>query len=145
MTARRSKLARGAWIALLVLFAVRAVAGSVLCELCDEHRPPPGNVHPKVEASPRTHSHAGHELHSASESPASVPTEHVCDEPVYLADELASDLIGKLSSCHDEFACDQWAFAVLRPEVTTAGSARQQQTHPPPSRTALDISRRLRI
>lgn len=148
MTAWRHVLARSAWTAFLVLFAVRAIAGTALCELYGEHRVPPG-----AQLAAETHAHPAlahgargsqtHENHSPSEQPSHDRDDHVCEEPVYLSGEPASlsTVRGSLpvhpisSSCA---SARDWTPVVVAMSVPPTPMA-----HPPPSYTRLDISSRL--
>jgi hypothetical protein len=144
MTARRGTLARAACTALMVLFAARAVAGAVLCDLYGEHPVPPAaaassHVHREAARAPAT---AGH--HADDERPADDRSDHACDEPIYLTGASVSAPNAKRWSVHDA-ACAHVACAVPPPRIAAAVALRQQQTHPPRSVCPLKVSARLRI
>lgn len=147
MSKWRSKLARNAWAAFLLVFAIRAVAGVALCEMYGEHRVPPGTAHIVVQEhdeqiAPAMHGH-GH--HSSDEAPSNDRSDHACEEPVYLTGGLASASVIKWSMAMDAMACCDAPIATFRPLVVDTSVARGQLAHPPPSRAPLDISPRLRI
>ena len=148
MTTWRRNLARSAWTALLLLFAVRAIAGPALCELYGEHRVPPGSVqagHIHGQPVPGERVATSNEYHAPTGHSSNDRPDHVCEETVYLTGNLAAASALKWSLAHDGLA---WTHAPLRvtpPAALTAGISLQQLTHPPPSRAPLDVSPRLRI
>lgn len=149
MTAWRHVLARSAWTAFLLLFAVRAIAGTALCELYGEHPVPPGAQHAAEAHAHAAHAHSArgspaHEHRSPSEQPSHDRDDHVCEEPVYLSGEPASfSALKGLLAVHaisTSYApAHDWT-----PVVMAMSVAPTQLAHPPPSGTRLDISSRLR-
>lgn len=149
MKAWRHLLTRSAWTAFLLSFAVRAIAGTALCELYGEHPVPPGALH-ATEAhahAARAHeardSHA-QENHSPSEPPSQERDDHVCEELVYLTGETASlsTLKGSLTAPaipSSHAAAHDWTTVAV-----VMNAAPPQWAHPPPYRNRLDISSRLR-
>ena len=149
MTAWRNVLARSAWTAFLLLFAVRAIAGTALCELYGEHPVPAGAQHAAEAHAHAAHAHGvrgdpAHEHHSPSEQPSHDRDGHVCEEPVYLSGEPASfSALKGLPAVHATSS----SFAPARdwiPVAVAMSVAPTQLAHPPPSSTRLDISSRLR-
>ena len=147
MTAWNRGLAKSAWIAFVVLFAVRAIAGTTLCELYGEHSAPPGALH-SVEPS-------GHALHGTADmrtpehpTPAEQPSHdrdgHVCEEPVYVSGELASLSTLKGSPTVHAIPSPHAPARDWTPVVAAMSVAPAQLAHPPPSCTRLDISSRVR-
>lgn len=144
----RHVLARSAWTAFLVLFAVRAIAGTALCELYGEHRVPPGAQHAAEAHAHAAHAHGARgsqtpENHSPSEQPSHDRNDHACEEPVYLSGEPASlsavrgslavhPISSSYAPAHD------WTPVVVAMSVPPTPLA-----HPPPSCIRLDISSRL--
>ena len=149
MTAWRHVLARSAWTAFLLLFAVRAIAGTALCELYGEHPVPPSAWHAAEAHGHAAHAHgprgdSTHEHHSPSEQPSHDRDDHVCEESVYLSGKPASfSTLKGLLAVH----AISTSFAPARdwtPVAVAMGAAPTQLAHPPPSCTRLDISSRLR-
>jgi hypothetical protein len=146
MATWRSKLARSAWTAFLLLFAVRAIAGTALCEIHGEHRARP--VSPDATQA-RVHApQGGHEAHkhaSRTEHPSNDSKEHVCEEPTSLTGGPPFLSAIKCSLTVDAIP---WSHAPARdwePVIAKVIVAPAQLTHPPSSRAPLDISPRLRI
>jgi len=149
MTTWRRGLARGAWIAFLVLFAAWVIAGTSLCEWYGEREPPPGASHAVA-----THAQAPHGLVAGLKHVGASPMgqashdrgDQVCEELAYLpggAQALPSTI--KRSLTVDAIP---WSHAPARnwaPAVVMASASPPQWVHPPPSRSPLDISPRLRI
>ena len=143
MTTWRNKLARSAWAAFLLLFAIRAIAGTALCQSYGDHRAPQSAPN-ATEARAHIH-HATHEHASRSEQPSDDRQDHVCEEPAYLIGDpvLLSPI--KVSLTADAMP---WLHAPGRDwklvlEVVSVPPP--PLAHPPPSRAPLDISPRLRI
>lgn len=148
MTAWQQVLTRGAWTAFLVLFAVRAVAGTALCELYGEHPVPPGAQHAAEAHAHAAHAHGAigfptHENHSPSEQPSNDRDDHVCEEPVYLSGEPASLSALKESLTVHAISSSYAPVRDWTPIVVAMSVAPTQLAHPPPSCTRLDISSRL--
>lgn len=141
-------LARSAWALFLVLFAARAIACTSLCNLSGEHGVPSG-------ASPATASlaFAPHEVHDSLKdqqpSPAEQPPHHgddrVCDEPAYLSTQVISLSIIKWSSTVDALPAPHAPARDWKPALVATKAYLQRLAHPPPPRSPLDISPRLRI
>ncbi len=140
----RRALARSAWTAFLVLFAARAIACTPLCDLTDEHRAP-------SSASPATATHAlaPHGAHDALKdqqaSPADLPShnadDQVCEEPAYISTQSVSASTFQVDAIPSSHApALDWKLARV---ATNAFLPRL--AHPPPPRSPLDISPRLRI
>jgi hypothetical protein len=146
MATWRSKLARSAWTALLLLLAVRAIAGTALCDIYGEHRAPPVSPGP---TQARVHAPQGaHEAHkhaSRTEQPSNDSKEHICEEPASLTGGPAFLSAIKRSLTVDAIP---WSHAPARdwePVIAVVSVAPPQLAHPPPSRAPLDISPRLRL
>ena len=148
MTAWRHGLARSAWAAFLVLFAVRAIAGAALCELYGEHSVPPGAQHVAEAHAHAAYAHGArgsptHENHSPSEQPSHDRDDHVCEEPVYLNGERASLSTVKGSLTVHAIPSSLAPARDWAPVVVAMSVAPTQLAHPPPSCTRLDVSSRL--
>jgi len=146
MTAWKRGLARSAWTAFLVLFAVRAIAGAVLCELYGEH-PPAASAGTAMQTQ-APHGVVDARKH-ANPPPADQPSHDrdnpVCEEPVYLTGEAAPLSAIKWPMTGDSIP---WSHAPARdwnPAVAMVSFPPPQVAHPPLSRSPLDISPRLRI
>lgn len=143
MATWRSKVARSAWTAFLVLFAVRAIAGTALCEIYGEHGAPP--VAPYATEA-RVHApHEAREHASRTKQPSNESKEHICDEPVYLTGEAATPSVVKGWLTTDAMPWSHAPAQAWKPVIAVVRVAPPQLAHPPPSRAPLDISPRLRI
>ncbi|MBI2750561.1 MAG: hypothetical protein HYX43_14895 [Burkholderiales bacterium] len=132
-----------------MLFAVRAIAGTALCELYGEHPLPPGAQHAAEAHAHAAHAHGAlgsptHENHSPSEQPSHDRDDHVCEEPVYLSGEPASLSALKGSLTVHAFPSSYAPARDWTPVVVAMSVAPTQLAHPPPFCTRLDISSRLR-
>jgi len=147
MATWRRKLVRNAWTALLLVFAVRAVAGAALCELYGEHRAPADvvqAVQAHGDAVQLVREVQGHGQHS-DDGPSNDRSDHVCEEDVYLTDGWTSGPTFKWSMAMDALACRNAPVAEAFPPVAEASIAPRHFAQPPPSRAPLDIAPRLRI
>jgi hypothetical protein len=146
MTARKRGLARCAWTAFLVLFATWAIAGASLCELHRAYGPVASRasavqtqaLHGVIEANKR-------ESESPTNQPSHERDDNVCEAPVYLSSEPASPSTIKRLLTVDAIP---WSHAPAHnwaPAVVMASASPPQWVYPPPSRSPLDISPRLRI
>lgn len=141
-------LARIAWTVVLVLFAARAIACTSLCNLSGE---PAGSS----SASPATASlafarHEGHDsLEERQALPAEQPSHHgddrVCDEPANPSAQAVSVSAGKGSPAIDALPAPRAPARDWRPSLVAMNAFLPQWVHPPPLRSLLDISPRLRI
>ncbi|MCW5660040.1 MAG: hypothetical protein KIT60_20250 [Burkholderiaceae bacterium] len=149
MVTWRRKLNRSAATALLLLFAMRAVAGTALCELYGEHGAPPGTaqaISAQDRSAPAQHRAAPHEHGSSGEAPAKDRGDHACEEPTYLIDGTGAVAVKKLSfAVGDAAACTYAPATWLRPVPIAALTRPHCLERPPPSRAPLDIAPRLRI
>ena len=145
----RRKLTRSATTALLLVFALRAVAGTALCELFGEHRAPPGAAQPisaHDRSAPAQHQAASHEHRSSGEVPAKDHNEHACEEPTYLIDGTGAVAVKKVSfAVGDAAACTYAPATLLRPVPIAALVRPHCLDRPPPLCAPLDIAPRLRI
>jgi len=148
MTAWKRGLARGAWIAFLILFAAWVIAGTSLCEWYGEREPLPGASHAMA-----MHAQAPHGLVVALKHVVAAPMgqashdrgDQVCEELAYLPGAQALPSAIKRPLTVD---AAPWSHAPARdwtPAVAAASVSPPQWVHPPPSRSPLDISPRLRI
>ena len=152
MTTWRRKLARSAWTALLLLFAVRAIAGPALCQIYGEHPVPHGSMqastghgHGHGQPGPGSHSASAIEHQSPSAHPSNGNGDHVCEEQVFLTSQATPASALKWSFAHDAIAWFQAPVGPVRPPVDAADVPRQKQARPPPSLAPLEIAPRLRI
>lgn len=141
-------MAKNAWVALLLLFAFRAIAGTALCELYGEHTVPPGLAHSIEERSHEPSTAIG--MHatqgvSPAEQPSHDGADHVCDEPRFLTSESASSAITKWLQALDLSSCLHSRAPDLGPEALPIGVLTLRLERPPPSLRPLDVSPRLRI
>jgi hypothetical protein len=148
MNAWRSAVAKNAWVAFLLLFAFRAIAGTALCELYGEHTVPPGLAHSIEERSHAPSTAIG--MHatqgvSPAEQPSHDGADQVCDEPKFLTSESTSPPITKSLQALDLNSCLHSRAQDLGPEVLPIGVPKLRLEHPPPSLPPLDVSPRLRI
>lgn len=143
MATWRRTLARSAWTAFLVLFAVRAIAGVVMCEFYGGFGAPTGASHAnelRPHAPQRTDEQA-----SPAQQPSSDGNEIACEEPVYLTGQ---PLVLSTIKCSLSIDAISWSYAPARDWKTAllAKSVRPRQSaRPPPSFSPLDILPRLRI
>lgn len=144
----RSATAKNAWVAFLLLFAVRAIAGTALCELYGEHAASRGISH-SIEQRSQTPPTAIDMHATQSASPAEQPShdgaDHVCDEPKFLTSESASSPITKWLQALDLSSCLHSRAPDLGPEALPIGVSTLRLERPPPSLRPLDVSPRLRI
>ncbi|HEX5683813.1 MAG TPA: hypothetical protein VFY73_07235 [Ideonella sp.] len=145
----RGRLPKDAWVAFLLVFAIRAMAGAALCESYGEHPMPPGASH-----STAVHDHAAHDSHDAAAghgpqasdvAPADGRGDHVCEAAVFLTAESSSALIFKYPMVMDTVARCGAPIGDFRLHDAEAFVTLLQFAHPPPCRTPPDISPRLRI
>lgn len=144
----RRKLIGSAWSALLLLFAIRGVAGTALCELYGEHGAPPGTaqaVTARDHPAPEKHRTAPHEHRSPGEAPSNGRSDHACEEPVCLIEEPATVSVTKFSLTMGAVASTHASAGVLRPVAGAARLSPRRLAHPPRWRPPLDIAPRLRI
>ncbi|OUM00430.1 hypothetical protein [Variovorax sp. JS1663] len=144
MATWRSKLARSAWTAFLLLFAVRAIAGTALCEIYGGHRAPPVSPDASFIHAPQE-AHQAHKHALRTEQPSNDSKGHVCEEPAPLTGGPTFLSAIKWSLTVDAIA---WSHAPGRnwePVVAMVSVAPPQLAHPPPPRAPLDIAPRLRI
>jgi hypothetical protein len=145
----RRKLIRSAWTALLLVFAVRAVAGTALCELYGEHGAPAGTAQAitvRDHSAPERHRAAQHEHRSSGEAPSKDRSEHACVEAVQLIGGPAAVSATKAFLEMGAIAACAYAPAgLLRPVAVAARISPHCLERPPPLRAPLDIAPRLRI
>lgn len=147
MTIGKRRLARSAWTAFLVLFAVRAIAGTALCQWYGQHEFPAGASHAAVVHAPSTVApdECRHQGAFPTDQPSHDRDGHVCEESVYLNNDPASLSVSKLPLPFDAMP---WSHAPARdwkPVAVVVSVAPQQPADAPPPRSPLDISPRLRI
>ena len=149
MTAWKRGVARGAWTAFLGLFAAWTVAGTSLCGLHGARESQPGGssadaVHVQAQAP---HGVAAGKLESTSPTAQSPHDgdDQVCEELVYLTSELASPSTIERSLTVDWIPWSQAPASDWKVAVVAVSVSPPQLAHPPPSRSPLDISPRLRI
>lgn len=147
MAAWRHKVVRNAWAALLLVFALRAVAGAALCELYGEHRVPADAAQPAqahgdaAQLALEAHDHGGHSGHT----PSNDRSDHVCEDVVYLTGGWTSGPTFKGSMAMDALACQAAPVAEAFLQGAAASIAPRHFAQPPPLLAPLDISPRLRI
>jgi hypothetical protein len=143
MAARRRTLARIAWTAFLLLFAVRAIAGTAVCEFYGGFGAPTGAQHAND-----VRSHAPQQTYERAlpaQQPSSDGDEIACEEPVYLTGQ---PLVLPTIKCSPAIDAISWSYALTRDCKTTPSVesvSPRQSARPPPSFSPLDLSPRLRI
>lgn len=147
MTIWKRRLTRSAWTAFLVLFAVRAVAGTALCQLYGQHEFPPSPSHAAVVHAPPTVVPDDCRYQSAfpTDQPSHDRDGHVCEESVYLNNDPASLSVNKWPLPFDAIPWSHAPAHHWKPVVVVVSVAPQQPADDPPPRSPLDISPRLRI
>ena len=147
MIALRSAAARCAWTAFLLLFAVRAIAGTALCELYGEHSAPQGMTH-SIEERSHAPSVAIDMRATQNVSPAEQPfhegADHVCDEPKFLTTESASPAFTKWSQALDMTCCLHSRAQDLSPVRLATSLPELRLEHPPPALPPRAVCPRLR-
>lgn len=143
MATWRRTLARSAWTALLVLFAVRAIAGTAVCGFFGGFGAVSGVAHANELRSHAAEQTQEHVL------PARLPSHHgeeiACEEPVYLTEK---PLVRSAIKCAPSVDAISWSYGPARDwkaSLSAKNIPPRRSVRPPPSFSPLDLSPRLRI
>lgn len=146
MATRLSKSSKVLWGLLLFVLALRAVAGSALCDPYGEHRMPPGSAQVIGLLAHEGHAVVPHDpRRTPDQHPAGERSEHACEDPVYLTGEAASVSSVKWSQLDGTAVWSYAPAAVAQPASVAVRVLPRWATPPPPSSTPLELTRRLRI
>lgn len=148
MTTTRRAIAKGAWTAFLVLFAARAIACTPICDLSSQPGLPSSAL--PATAAQALAPHGAHDaLTYRRPSPADQPPhngdEQICEEPAYLSTQPISLSTIKGLPTVDAIPWLHAWHAKWKPALVATKAFLPRLAHPPPPRSPLDMSPRLRI